>query len=212
MMRSAFNFTPPPPPMIVALMDNGAPATTGAEREGDKYLDLDNMQVYEFDGSAWVAYSQADVDGPDTGCQVVSTQFSMSSSTAADIPDLPGFVPVAGAVYSLEYFLLVQSANTNTGVRPSWATPTGMDQFGYAQWTPSATYTAETSQWGGPITPVLPTSAPAANVTYGSSGQAAVKVGATPGGGNIRPRIQSESNFVQVRVMPGSWYCWERLD
>jgi len=201
-MTGHFNITPAPRPG--AQFGNANPTVTGAEYEGDYYFNIATGTAFKFTAGAWVAVAS------DSGIQTLAATFNTTSGTAVDITGLGGFTPVVGATYDLEWFLLVRSASTAIGVQPSWGTPTGLDHFAYAQWIPAANYTNEVSQWGGPIVPSGAAQAPAANLTFGSTGQAACSIGAAPGVGNIRPRIQAEVGGNTISVMPGSWFRWTR--
>ena len=183
---------------------NANPTVTGAELEGDYWFNIALGTMYQFVGGAWVIMSS------DSGYQALAATFNTTSGAAVDITGLTGFTPVVNATYDLEWFLLVQSSVVGTGVQPSWGTPTGLAHFAYAQWIPSNNYTNEISQWGGPIVPSATTQAPSAAITFGASGQAVATIGAAPGAGNIRPRIQSENAGTQISVMPGSWFRWTR--
>lgn len=183
---------------------NANPSVTGTEREGDYWWNIATGALFQYSAGAWAQMTS------DSGYQELAAQFNTTSGTPVDITGMLGFTPVVNATYDLEWFLLFQSTAAGTGLQPSWGIPTGLAQFGYAQWVPSNNYTNEISQWGGPIVPSATTAAPAANVTFAGSGQAVATIGAAPGAGNIRPRIQSENAGTQVSVMPGSWFRWQR--
>lgn len=195
-------------PLANAIIGHGSPSEDAAE--GSYYIDIDSGSVWIYIDGDWTLVGPVTGEASD-GVQVVTTPQSTNLLTYQEITEIPGITPEADAIYQFEYVFFVQTAATNSGVHIAWAHPTGLNDFVYGQWIPSSTYSAEISQWGGPIVSPGVHQAPAANVSYGASGQAAAVVGSSPGVGNIRPRFKTDAPGAIARIMPGSAFWWERV-
>lgn len=132
-----------------------------------------------------------------------------SATAAADIAGLTGFTPEASSKYIVELIASVSAAAITTGVQVGFAGPsTGITRAAVKVVSAQTATTDMISQqglnsWQGSAasltTPTLLTI------------QALVEVGATPGGGNIRPSWRSEVSASVVTMYPGSHMKWRKV-
>jgi hypothetical protein len=111
----------------------------------------------------------------------------------------------ANTTYNFEYYVLFQSANTNTGIGLAVNGPAAPSVVSYTVQIPqSADATnAMFNGWGTTLDdPSLATAAPAVNTTLVARIHGVIRTGAT--GGTLLPRFRSETGTT-VRVMAQSW-------
>lgn len=202
-MSSLFNIQHAPDGSMTS--GSGAPAST-LGKNGDGYVDTATGLLYIKASGVWTVQSLSD----GWTRQVTTAAQTFSSTTEADITGIAGFAPSANAVYEFYAKILLQSTATNTGPQPSIFVPTGINDLGFYFLQPIATYISVGYQAGGPATNIASGSAPAANVGYLAHMVGIVAVGGSPGAGNVRPRMRSEST-TSVSTRVGSMFAYRQI-
>jgi len=113
----------------------------------------------------------------------------------------------ANTTYTFDYYLLVQTAATNTGISLAVAGPAAPTVVSYTVSSPTAAVDGTGTIFSGYGTAfgdeVISTGVQAANTTYVARIHGIVRTGGTAG--NLTPRFRSEVNNSAVRVMQYSW-------
>jgi hypothetical protein len=188
------------------LSGDGTPAST-LGRNGDSYVDLTTGQLHTNVDGTWTIVSP--IDG--WSRQVATATESFGLATDTDIAAIAGFAPTANAVYEFEARLIVATTAAATGARPSIFVPTGITDLAYDLRGGVAGLTSDVVQWGGPATFLNTLSHANANVGYMARLDGVISVGASPGAGNVRPRMRSENGGTNVEVRRGSIFKYRRI-
>jgi hypothetical protein len=126
---------------------------------------------------------------------------ALVSATGLDLP------VAANTNYSFDYFILVQSAATTTGISLAINGPAGATVVSYAVDVPTAAADGTDTIFSGYGTAfgdeVIGSGMQAANTTYVARIHGVIRTGGTAG--NLTPRFRSEVNTSTVRVMQYSW-------
>jgi hypothetical protein len=128
-----------------------------------------------------------------------TTSTTLGSATGLDLP------VAANTTYSFDYYILFQSANTNTGISLALTGPAGPALVSYVVDTPIGADGAGGlfSGWGTAYDDqVVGTAVQAANTTYVARIHGVVRTGATAG--NLTPRFRTETG-TSVSIRTYSW-------
>jgi len=113
----------------------------------------------------------------------------------------------ANTTYTFDYYLLVQTAATGTGISLAVAGPAAPTVVSYTVNSPTAAVDGTATIFSGYGTSfgdeVISTGVQAANTTYVARIHGVVRTGAAAG--SLTPRFRSEVNNSIVRVMQYSW-------
>lgn len=136
--------------------------------------------------------------------KVVTNDVTTDQATMQDITAL-GFTPIANKTYLVDGTLLIQTASALVGPAISWTGPTGLTDSAFVIEGPTAatTYTARATTGLGGLALSLAT-LPTANESYIIRLRGLVRVGASPGAGNIRPQFCSTIVATNQTIRAGS--------
>jgi hypothetical protein len=135
-----------------------------------------------------------------TDADNVTASTTIQSATGLD------FTLAAGTTYTFEYFILFQSAATNTGIRLAVDGPASPSIISYSANIPVAAdgtggmYAGWGTTWDDTVNG---TGVQTANTTYVARIHGVVQTNAA--GGTLRPRFRTETNGTNVTIKTGSW-------